>query len=802
MSVFSMNFIKYLKNTIPKLRLNPGDIYSEAILVLTELCKERLSYEETDFNFGPKLISKAKYNLSKYGIIGVVSAYFDDNIVDINVDSNTERKALVLKNGYLNMPVTKATLILKGFNIKSATEETVRSIFASYGLIKEFKEFREDYDFMDINKRGQKLHKILLIKDSEATKKIDDRYEAIREYLLTERNKKIKAINHGTIKKGLFFHYLKSFTKYGFLGLIDKGEDSFRISKIGFHNEARIVIDKIQNSKRDASYYVKLLNYKGIKVHNYSITKLFKRWDVDSYKSEFKSNLDRLEESFTSEPDEDILKIQTSAKYIDQNFIHKLSGLKKNSLHVDSPGLYVLWHYIEKIGIRSQLDSMGLTYVEKGYSWFDYFLLNVGRIFYGISSYSKTCECEEPSLPFFSHLLKLPCNDSFINGIGSITQEQVFSLQRWLVERSKSLGLVKGKKIAFDFNQIDLNVDLPQVKNIGKGPSPMKGYCFNAFRPHIAWDLETGNIITAEFRKGSARGTTTIKRFIKDHLFKIFKEDFEEVYIDSEYTGKDVWNFILDKEEMGAKLIACIKQNKLVKKHIDKFLLENEGDDSFWCYWDDKHVISSKTFELTWHYEDKKKEITEKRKRSLYCCIKKSLKTGKLRCFATSNKNHTARKILELYGSRWIIENGIKDLIYSYFLKQCPGTDPHNANVHFMIVAICRHIFRMIEEDSKEFIKNYDGTTKTLSTMRKILFNQGSGKIEIKGDTMQISFLNSFSVGMTNNLKSFYEKLENDTTKGLDILGGYKLKYSFKPPYGIEHRNMLTKVPLIAEQIP
>ncbi len=801
MSVFSQNFIIYLKNTIPKFRLSPGDIYSDPILVLNELCRERLSQEETDFYFAPKLISKAKYNLSKYGIIGVISEYFDNNIVNTDIDGDIERKALVLKTGYLNTPVTKATIILNGFNMKTVSEDTVRSIFSSYGLIKEFKEYREDYDFMDINKRGQKLHKILLTRDREETKKIEGRFEAIRMYLSADPKEKIKAINQATIKKGLFFHYLKSFTKYGFLGLIDKGEDSFRKSKIGFHNEARIIIDKIQNKDREASYYVKLLNYKGIKVHNYSITKLFKRWDVENYKSEFKSNLDRLEKAFIDEAGNETSVIQSSIKYVDLNFVHKLSGIKKNGLHIDSPGLFAIWYYIEKLGIQSKLDAMGLTYVEKGYSWFDYFLLNVGRIFYGISSYSKTSECEEPSLAFFSHLLKLPCNDSFINGIGSITQEQVFSLQRWFVERSKSLGIINGKKIALDFHQIDLNVDFPKLKNIGKGPSPKRGYCFNAFRPHIAWDLETGNIIIAEFRKGSARGTSTIKRFVNDHLYRAFKGEFEEVYIDSEYTGKDVWNFILDKEGMGAKLIACIKQNRLVKQHIDKFILENEGNDGFWCYWDDKHVFSIKTFELSWEYEDKKKDIPVKRNFSLYCCIKKSLKNDKLRCFATSNRNHTAREILELYGNRWIIENGIKDLIYSYFLQQCPGTDPHNVNVHFMIVTMCRHIFRMVEEDSKEFIKNCDGTTKTLSTMRKILFNQGSGKIEIEGDTILINFLNSFSVGLTNNLKSFYEKLENETTKGLDILGGYKIKYLFNPPYGAEHKNRLCKVPLVAEQI-
>jgi hypothetical protein len=68
------------------------------------------------------------------------------------------------------------------------------------------------------------------------------------------------------------------------------------------------------------------------------------------------------------------------------------------------------------------------------------------------------------------------------------------------------------------------------------------------FRPHLAWDLDTGCLIVAEFRKSSARGTSTVKGFTKDYLLPEFQDLFECVYLDSEYTGKDVWEFILDPD--------------------------------------------------------------------------------------------------------------------------------------------------------------------------------------------------------------------------------------------------------------
>jgi len=477
-----------------------------------------------------------------------------------------------------------------------------------------------------------------------------------------------------------------------------------------------------------------------------------------------------------------------------------LRGVKRSGIYINAPGLLVLWVYLEELGIVHILNKMGLMNDQNGCNWFDHFLFNIARIFYGISTYSRACSHEEPSLSFFSHLVRLPCNDTFLNGLGSISQEQVFELQKWLLVRIKELGLIHGKRVLFDFHQLDLDVEFDKLRQFGKGPSPKKKVCCNGFRPHIAWDLDTGNLIVAEFRKASARGPTTVKRFVKDFLLSLFNGLFEEVYIDSEYTGKDVWNFILDSEEgMGAQLICCIKQNAFVRKHRDTFLFEHRDEDNFWCYWDDDHIHSAKTFPLVWEYIcPKDKKI---KKFCLNCVVKKNIKTGKLRTFGSSKPNQSPRQTLEDYTYRWTIENGIKDLVHSFFLDKCPGMNPHHVNVHFLLVSICKHLYRMIQRDAESLMKNSNGSIKSLETMRDHLFKQGCAKVIISHDTIEIHFLNSFSPKFTEHFNKFYHLVHNKTANGLKILGGFKLKFFLQPPYGDEYKNALKKAHLTPVKI-
>ena len=180
-----------------------------------------------------------------------------------------------------------------GYNLSSSH---ILSIFASYGLCRSIKDLSKIYDFIDINRRISHLEWLTnQAYDSAGVKKVEKRYLAMRNYLTAKKGEQEKAIQSSGLQKSLFFYYWKSFKRYGFLGLIDKGKEVFRKSKIGIENEAKIVIDKIQYPDRTVKFYVDQLKTKGIKVDRSSIAKIFSKWEIQKYKTAFISTLNSLE---------------------------------------------------------------------------------------------------------------------------------------------------------------------------------------------------------------------------------------------------------------------------------------------------------------------------------------------------------------------------------------------------------------------------------------------------------------------------------------------------------------------------
>ena len=733
---------------------------------------------------------------SKWGILGIFKAYFKGDLLGVKVDPDTERRIVALKLGFPHMPATKATLILQGLEDTIKPEE-VKSVFASYGMSHPFKRIAEQIDFFDLNRRVARLYELLEgTPNASVIEEIQKRYVVIRTYLTASKRDKETAIRKSGMNRSQFFFYWKSFKKLGAIGLIDKKKGGLRQAKVDLGQEARIVIDRLQHPKEPHRFFLQKLAYLDAPIKCSRLSQIFTQWNVKKWHSAFDSDLKRLQNLPQEEESENIHLSSHSQRLVDLHFTHVLEGLKHHCLHTDSPGLFALWAYLEELQLLPVLDALELsTSPGRSYSWLELFLLDIGRRFYGISSHTSTCEHEGPNLPFFCGLVSLPTNDSFLNGLGSISSKKVVALRKFLLHRMKELGLLGGSSLALDFHQIDWHVFLHKLRDTGLEPS--RKICHPAVRPHIAWDLENNCLLIAEFRKGSARGTTTFRRFVKEYILPDFKDLIETVYIDSEYTGKDVWSFILDDTSgIGAHLTACLKQNPMVRKKRDDLLFKHQSNTDFWKYYDDTHVYGQETFKLSWpHYNQ---GITKDLK--LTCVIKKNLKNGKLRCFGTSRLDTAPRKILEDYANRWTIENGIKDLIYSYFLDSCPGTRPHNVDVHFLSTSICRYLYRMIERDLGKGIKNPDGTTKSLRTMRSMLFGQDSASLSLEGDTIVIKYLNAYRPETTNLLREWYKVVENRSASGLQILGGLKLRFELQPPTGEELRNSFIKVPICTQE--
>ncbi|MFV1969273.1 MAG: transposase, partial [Pirellulaceae bacterium] len=541
----------------------------------------------------------------------------------------------------------------------------------------------------------------------------------------------------------------------------------------------------------------------GIAVRRDAVAKVFTKWRVHEYASAFVSNLQRLESLPPETEPCDVQPAPGMIRLADMHFVQMWQGMQKYPLRTAAPGLFTLWAYIEELGILPLLEAMGLTKppTRGGYAWLDLLLFDMARRFFGISTASAACEAEMRELSYFAHLFRAPCNDTLLGGLCDITQKQTTELRQWLVQRLAGLGLASGRRLAFDFHQIDQDVILATLRQFGKGPSSKKKCCCNGFRPHIAWDIDQGTLLVAEFRKASARGPTTIRRFIAEHILPTFRDLFDTVYIDSEYTGKDVWNFILDKDKgMGADLVACLKQNALVRKARDKLLNQNADRGDFWRYYDDHHVYGVDTFPLQWKYTHPQSNNTTVMQ--LRCVIKKHVQTGKLRCFGSSKLTVSASDIFADYSHRWTIENGIKDLVQSYFMDKCPGETPHAVDVHLLVMTICRTLYRMIERDLGDSGKNADGTTKTLARMRDTLFRQGPGSLRIEDGALVISLDKPYTPKRTHMLRAWFDTIAQRHRSGLTILGGLALRFQTQPALGPEFKNAGKKLPLTLTKNP
>ncbi len=755
------------------------------ILRLSDTYKNQLELSVHDFFKG----REAANIVAAPSFVNAFQTGFSGCLLKPGVDPKYERMIVALKLGFPHMPATTAAVILKGFGCK-LDEQDVLDVYASYGQSRNTRILSRDYDFSEINRRVARLAEIIELNDPEGEEQLNMRYQLLLKWLVSSKGKRESVLSSMPIKRATFFYWWKSFTRLGVLGLVEPGPALFRMSKIGPDNEARLVIDKLQHPERSNTFYVQRLKTMGIQVKRDAVAKVFLKWPVGEYASAFISNLQRLEYPQPEIKCPEVQAAKGGTRLADVNFVHMWRGMQKYPLKTTAPGLFILWAYIEELGILPILETMGLTRPPNrtGYAWVDLLLFEIARHFFGISTASAACESEIAELSYFAHLFRAPCNDTLLNGLCHMTQEQSTELRKWLVQRLACLGLATGRNLAFDFHQIDQDVILSRLRQFGKGPSSKKKYCYTGFRPHIAWDIDQGTLLVAEFRKASARGPTTIRRFIAEHILPTFRDLFDTVYIDSEYTGKDVWNFILDKDTgMGADLVACLKQNPLVRRARDELLNQHADREDFWQYYDDDHVYGVDTFALEWEFTPPHNKNTTVMK--LCCAVKKHVKTGKLRCFGSSKPNIRACDIFTDYSHRWVVENGIKDLIQSYFIDKCPGENPHAVDIHFLVVTICRALYRMIERDAGDLLKNADGTTKTLARMRETLFRQGVGNLHIKGDNLVISLDKAYTPKRTSMYREWFDTLTAKHRKGLTLLGGLSVRFKLRPAHGPEFRN-------------
>ncbi len=712
------------------------------------------------------------------GLIGLGSKRLTEEL-----PVEAERMVYVLKTARPWIPATKMAVILQGFGHEIPLP-LMRRLYASHGWAAGMKPYGE-IDFRSLNLRVIRLRSQLeqpASTDREPFMDGNDRLQVLIEVFRTMGTRGITRRHPGS--RVSFEHHRKGFLSLGLLGLAERAGPPFRNSKLGFAEEGRIILSKIQKPEKDEAWYLRILESKRISVDATCLTKIFTRWNAAGFQSRFEGDIGRLLEpedegaEGPAERPEDLP--EAPPVRLDRGFISYAGTFDRRSVPLANPGVFLFLPYLDRLKLFEKTSSLMDADPDRGYGWFTLLLLNLGRILGGISSASKACRTHEPSLPLMAGLAAMPCKDSLLNGLAGIGGDHLLQLRRHLTRAARELGLIRGERIAFDFQMRDFTGDDVELKNIGKGPSPKRKICFPGFRPHIAWDAGTGAPVSIEFRNGKAGATTTIRRFIRELLQQALGDmSVDHVYLDSEYTAEKVWQFIVDPGKgMGADLTMCIKQNRRVKKLIGSFLESSPS----WLFLDEDHTYSEQTFPIPIRQTDQK----------LQCVLKRKESTGRLRCFGSTLDGLDGRGILREYAVRWTVENGIKDLIQNYCFGNIPGIDPHAVNVHYFIVTLARLLHEMLSRDYEEG-RNPDGTKKTIGTLRPEFMTGSNAVISRRGRDLVLLWTDPYPEKKHRALQNLFVRLNEAGRGGYPFLGGLGLRFEIGPPRDKDFGNRLSR---------
>ena len=271
-------------------------------------------------------------------------------------------------------------------------------------------------------------------------------------------------------------------------------------------------------------------------------------------------------------------------------------------------------------------------------------------------------------------------------------------------------------KIAFDFHFKQFYGGGSEQKGIGKGPAK-SGDIVPGFRPHVAWDLANNVIISIAYFHGGVRGTKILEQFCEQNIFPIFDpRAITEIYMDSEYTKEAALRYFKETVCSNGEVYLCLKQNKQIKKLITPAFAQGDG-------WEELDEDDEKKFiKMVLPHSGLPLSIVILRDRT----SKKNI-----RCFGSTDPRITGSDLLRKYQYRWLIENGLKDLVYSYFLDEVYGTDPEKIEFEFYCVMVARLAYEhFLKELGGEYYHDQNGDKTTLTTMRNLLFEKRNCRIE------------------------------------------------------------------------
>lgn len=679
---------------------------------VSKVCKERKIQRPYYYDFEKKFV--------EFGVVGLLNTFahvkqfskLEQIIVMARRSRPTLSNAALLRIAQaLPMTSSEATIelvseILSSHGLNPSSLSTDMEFFGKIQRILTACEYLKTHP---VGKRNTEKRKETFYVDEDQCHK---KWELLRELYHNPLAKpKVLCMEYG-ISLTSYYRLIEDYKWYGPWAIVSA--PSFgKSASIAEETELNIILEKLRHPQWTGQQIVDALN---LKCTRSIINRVLKTWGLmvenlkpvalDEYivEEDVVSQFQPTKSAYHIISEQDLL----DGRRINKNFEDVCKKMNTNSYHICDPGPILLAPFLNDLGIVQAFEIYGPVRL-RGKEMTNLPLLNMMRVLGGYERINHLSNNRDRAVAFASGLGMFGTRSRYYDEAMEFKFDNLHKMRCDLVARAFELGIISGKSIGFDFHFKEFYGCSAKEKGIGHGPDK-SGQLVPGFRPHIAWDLAENVIITIAYYQGATRSSRILKNFCERDLFIVLDQlRVEEMYMDSEYT-KEADFYYLKTTCKNGDIYVCLKQNPQIKKLIKPALDSNMG-------WE-KHNESDErcTIEVTLPKTGLKMKVV---------ILRNASTKEDIRCFGTTNLMQMGKDILRKYPHRWTIENGIKDLIHSYFLDHILGHDPEKVEFDFYCMMAARLVYEyFLKKLGGSCHKNVDGNKTTLSTMRQLLFEK------------------------------------------------------------------------------
>ena len=513
--------------------------------------------------------------------------------------------------------------------------------------------------------------------------------------------------------------------------------------------ELNIILKKLRYPGYSAQEMVNMLK---LRCSRYAVNRVFSRWSLTDRKRP-PIALDQYctPESDGEKPFEPVVPAchlysdasLLESRRINRQFEQLCGKMRTHAYHLCDPGPLILAQFVNDLGIVQAMEKNGPPQ-QRGMCLSNLALLNVFRILSGYRRISHLSNNRDKSVALASGLGMFGSRSRYYKDTLEFKFDQIHALRCDLISRAKELDLIEGKKIAFDFHFKRFFGSHGKEKGLGKGPDKA-GNMVAGFRPHVTWDLVANTVLSMNYYHGGVRAPGILEQYCEKQIFPLIDpKAIQEIYMDSEYTKEASLQYFKQDRCPNGDVFLCLKKNKQIKKLIAPALDSSEG----WEQYDKEDLVKATDVTLP------------KTGLPLRIVILKDLETGKnIRCFGSTNTKLKSTDMLQKYRYRWLIENGLKDLVYSYFLDEMYGSDPQKVEFEFYCTLVSRLSYEyFLKELGGEYYHQQNGNKTTLQKMRNLFFEKRNFTLEQTSDD---NFVMTVLDGGGNDLEQSVAELLN-----------------------------------------